>query len=70
MGDSCFLFANPSFIGGMASVLDLGSTLVAYNRSPSGSEADGRAIMSDWRNTGKDIAAAIDQTKRELNGQT
>ena len=59
MFESDFLFARPSFVGGMASVLDLGATLKVYNDSPSANIADTRAIMSDWIVTGNDIRSAI-----------
>ena len=44
MNRTDFLFANPTFIGGLASVLDLGSTMVVYNESPSIEVADARAM--------------------------
>lgn len=59
MFETDFLFARPSFVGGMASVLDLGATLKAYNDSPSTNMADTRAIMSDWIVTGNDIRSAM-----------
>ena len=69
MNRSDFLFANPSFIGGMASVLDLGATLVVYNESGSIFEADARAINSDWEVIGQDIRTALAQWKKEHDGQ-
>ncbi len=59
MFETDYLFARPSFIGGMSSVLDLGATLQVYNNSPSTNIADARAIMSDWVMTGNDIHSAI-----------
>jgi len=59
MNSSDFTFAMPSFIGGMASVLDIGSTLVVYNESRSPEEADYHAIESDWKITGNDISSAM-----------
>ena len=59
MNQTDFLFAKPSFIGGMASVLDLGGTLVIYNESKDSIEADARAIGSDWMVTGNDIRSAM-----------
>lgn len=58
--DSGFLFATPSFWQGVASVLDIGGTLVEYNGSATTEEADYRAIASDWAITGKDIQAAME----------
>ncbi len=59
MFETDYLFARPSFVGGMASVFDLGATLQVYNDSPSTDIADARAIMSDWIVTGNDIRSAI-----------
>ncbi|MBW1745861.1 MAG: hypothetical protein JRG74_10720 [Deltaproteobacteria bacterium] len=59
MNRTDFLFANPSFIGGLASVLDLGSSLVIYNESLSVDVADALALESDWRITGEDIKSAM-----------
>ncbi|MBW2149837.1 MAG: hypothetical protein JRG73_08950 [Deltaproteobacteria bacterium] len=67
---SDFLFATPSFIGGMASVLDIGATLVMYNESRTPEEADYRAIESDWGVVGNDIRIAIDRFKSEYNVET
>ncbi len=57
-----FLYARPSFSGGMAAALDLCGVLVSeYNRSPSPNSADFRALKSDWAITGLDISEAIKQ---------
>lgn len=53
-----FLFANPTFLSGLASVMDISGSLITYNVSPSGAEADQRAIASDWANIGSDILNA------------
>lgn len=58
--DTCFLFADPSFLAGLAAVLDIGGGLIVYNESRSGQEADYRALASDWAVVGKDILVAID----------
>lgn len=60
-----FLFARPSFLGGMARALDLGNTLNEYNQSLSPEEADTLALRSDFRAVGRDFRAAIDQVTRE-----
>jgi hypothetical protein len=57
--DTGFLFADPGWVQGFASALDLGGTLVEYNVSSTPQEADIRAIASDWAITGKDIQTAI-----------
>lgn len=53
------LFARPSFISGMARVLDLGCTLNEYNQSLSPDSADYLAINSDWYAVGSDIRSAL-----------
>lgn len=63
--DSCFLFADPSFSAGVASVIDIGGTLVVYNESKDGQEADTRAIASDWAITGKDIRTSAEKFEKE-----
>ncbi len=63
---SLFLFPEPSFIGGMGSVLDIGGNFFPLNASRSGEEADAKAIKSDWQNVGKDIRSAMDS---ECNGE-
>lgn len=63
--NTCFLFADPSFLSGAASVLDMGGTLIIYNESTSEAEADARAIGSDWIITGLDIVNGIEQYEQE-----
>jgi len=59
MSETYFLFARPSFIEGMARVLDIGNTLRGYNESPSPRDADSIAIHTDWMAIGRDINNAI-----------
>ena len=54
-----FLFAQPCFASGMASVLDLWGTLDSYNISGTGDEADSKALLNDWYNVGDDLASAM-----------
>lgn len=54
-----FLFADPSFTGGMATVLDMGGTLVEFNQSPNPEFADYRAIASDWAAVGESLNYSI-----------
>ena len=61
-----FLYARPSFSGGMAAALDLCGILVSeYNRSATPNMADYRALRSDWAITGTDISGAVKQFKEE-----
>lgn len=61
-----FLFARPSFIEGMARVLDLGDTLTEYNESLTGSQADLIALRSDWEMVGQDLRTAVETVRKEL----
>lgn len=56
-----YFFTRPSFLGGVARVIDLGGALgrEAVLLSPSPKEADERALASDLRVVGKDINAAM-----------
>lgn len=69
MGYSDFLFARPSFIGGMARVIDIGSTLNMYNESGNSKEADFRAMRQDWEAVGSDLHFVIEQFGQSINGQ-
>ena len=59
MGNSDFLFARPSFIEGMARVLDLGCTLNEYNYSKTGTEADSKALKNDFLMVFQDLGSSI-----------
>ena len=63
--DTCFLFADPSFLSGLASVLDIGGGLAIYNTSENGAQADERAIASDWAVVGSHIVAAAKALEEE-----
>lgn len=58
--NSCFLFADPSFLSGLGSVMDIGGGLLIYNSSRTGAEADERAIASDWAVVGSDMRNAAE----------
>ena len=66
MNSSDFLFANPSFFEGMARIFDFGNTLNIYNSSPDEDTADSLALWLDWRATGFDIEAAIEEYEEQL----
>ena len=63
---STFLFARPSFVEGIARVLDMGDTLTEFNQSLHGSQADRIALASDWMAVGCDIRDAIGLTLDDL----
>lgn len=58
------LFARPSFLEGLARLIDVGGTLNEYNRVISPEEADLLAIESDWEAVGEDLIAAIEKFRR------
>jgi hypothetical protein len=58
---SFFLFARPSFLSGIARLLDFSGSLKVYNEHNSGAEADARAFLEDWRALGDDFRTAIAQ---------
>lgn len=66
---SDFLFAKPTFVRGMAHVLDIGGTLDVYNISANGFEADRRAIQSDWQAISKDMWHAIEEAEKKIKSQ-
>ena len=55
------LFARPSFLEGMARVLDLGAALNIYNYDKDGNEADAKALFSDWMAVGDVIRDSMIQ---------
>jgi hypothetical protein len=66
MGDySSLQFAEPSFWGGVARILDFSGSLSDYNRSPTAARADAVAIGSDWCAVGTDLWTAIDAADAE-----
>ena len=65
-GFTDFLYARPSFIEGVARVLDIGGTLNVYNSSPTGSKADSLALDSDCLSIGDDWLSVLDRQKSEL----
>ena len=60
------LYAQPSFIEGMARNLDILNTLRAYNESPTEAEADIDALKNDWRAVGHDLRSSISIYEQQL----
>jgi hypothetical protein len=54
-----FLYARPSFLEGVARLMDFGNALNDYNRSDRPQEADERALRADWYAVGDDLRAAM-----------
>jgi hypothetical protein len=61
---SDFLFAQPSWLSGVARTLDLGATFDGYNESPTGEIADARALFADWHQVGEDLVEAMDRFEK------
>ena len=57
--NSDFLFARPTFVGGIARILDFWGTLKVYNISPSADLADWKAISEDWKAVGNALRDAL-----------
>ena len=60
-----YLFAMPSFLTGVARLLDLSGRFDVYNDSSDEAVADARAIYSDWRMVGQDLAGAMTVVEHE-----
>ena len=65
----CSLFAEPSFVEGVARVIDLGATLQEYNYSNTEKEADAKALYRDWLTVGQDLWVAIEKHDNESIGK-
>lgn len=63
---SDFLFAQPSFVEGMARILDFGDSLTEFNRS---SRPDTIAIRADWRAVYNDLAKAFDKVAEDIGAE-
>lgn len=59
------LGARPSFLEGIARLMDFGNTLDAYKSYSSGTEADRAAIARDWAMIGLDFRNAIAEFEAE-----
>lgn len=57
------LFAGPSFLEGVARVLDVGVTLQEYNEE---AHPDVNALKNDWRAVGDDLKSSLTLYERTL----
>lgn len=60
------LYARPSFLEGMARVLDFGGTLNEYNSSLSEEQADCLALNADWMAVGQDLGGVLAVNSEDL----
>lgn len=66
-GTTDFLYARPSFLEGVARLVDIRGSLNVYNHSVTGEEADQRALMMDWKAVGDALRTARTcQTRPQL----
>jgi len=65
MGNSDFLFVQPSFLNGIARTLDLFGNFTEYNISDDPEEADKRALFNDGQAIREDMSKAFMQFKEE-----
>ena len=66
MGECIYsLYSNPTFIEGMAKILDFSGSLIKYNVSSTPEEADIRSMSSDLEAVGKDLLEAIIYEKEQ-----
>ncbi len=56
---STYLYAAPSFVEGIARLVDFCGALDQYNSSTTSSKADSNAIASDWKVVGNDFSRVI-----------
>ncbi len=67
MNDKGFsLYAKPSFLEGVARLVDIAGTLDEYNYSDSDDEADSRALQSDWEAVGNDLHSALETLRKQV----
>ncbi len=59
------LCARPSFLEGLARILDLGGTLNEYNQSETPDDADLVALRSDWEAIGEDFRGVLSQVQSD-----
>lgn len=62
---STFLFAEPSFVDGMARIFDFAGSLQLYNESKTPAVADRIALTMDWLGVGGDIRSSLDVYEQE-----
>ena len=59
------LFANPSFIAGIAKSMDIGAVFDEYNTNITPNAADFYALLSDWYAVGDDVDFSISAYESE-----
>lgn len=60
---SSYLSAYPTFLSGIARILDFGNTFDTYNNTSNGEQADSIGMLWDWSIVGKDLWNSINTVK-------
>jgi len=63
------LFAEPTLIEGVGSVIDIGATMQRYNESKTEKEADFIALKNDWMAVGEDLGKSIKSYEQKEKNQ-
>ena len=63
-----YLYARPSFLSGVARLFDFFGLFTRYNFSRTEEEADAKALYSDWRAIGQDLALAMRRFEADRRG--
>jgi hypothetical protein len=63
---SDFLFARPSFLEGVARIMDFGNSLTQYNHSLTPNQADLIVLRMDWEMVGQDMRGAIEEGRKRF----
>jgi len=56
---------HPSFLDGLASLVDMSPNASRYHQNKSGEEADSEALRADWYAIGADLWQAVRQYERK-----
>lgn len=62
---SDYLFADSGFLIGVGSVINLAGSYFSYSTSSTETEADYRALESDWGMVGQDIRKALVRNSKD-----
>jgi hypothetical protein len=62
---SDYLYTTPSFLAGVARLVDLFGELDDFNYAPSSAIADGIAARVDWQAVGGDLRSAMSRYRQE-----
>lgn len=62
-----FLLPRNNFLIGLGSILNIAGSYFEYNTSSSESEADSKALASDWLNVGNDFRSAKSKFEKKMS---